>query len=130
MKLDEIGQIVNMAVRIGLVGVIWKGIKAVQVWADAKKKAKHKEIEILEDHQKEQDVHLVLFSNALVALLHYQVYTLATQMIDKGEVTYEDLDELDYCYKPYRALGGNGTGEKLYNKVQELPIVGKDKQHE
>jgi hypothetical protein len=30
--------------------------------------------------------------------------------------------ELRYLYKPYKALGGNGTGESLYKKCLELPL--------
>lgn len=27
-----------------------------------------------------------------------------------------DRDNLEYMFKPYKALGGNGTGEELYNR--------------
>ena len=33
---------------------------------------------------------------------------------------YKDLD--DYLFKPYIALGGNGSAEKMMKEVSKLPI--------
>ena len=30
-------------------------------------------------------------------------------------------DNLEYMFRPYKALGGNGTGEELYNRCLALP---------
>ena len=35
--------------------------------------------------------------------------------------TVEDRDNLEYMFRPYKALGGNGTGEELYNRCLALP---------
>ena len=34
----------------------------------------------------------------------------------------EDRSNLEYLYKPYKALGGNGTGESLYQRCLALPF--------
>lgn len=44
------------------------------------------------------------------------------EYIDQGWIAVEELADLEkYLYTPYRKLGGNGTGEILFNKVNQLP---------
>lgn len=59
---------------------------------------------------------------ALLALLHDRIYTEAKVRIKEGRVSTEDYDNLRYLYEPYKALGGNGTCERLMNEVNKLPI--------
>jgi hypothetical protein len=43
--------------------------------------------------------------------------------IERGYITKEEFDELDkYFYKPYMALGGNGTAERIMSEVSRLPF--------
>lgn len=45
------------------------------------------------------------------------------EMLSQGEITtdgYADLKK--YLYEPYRAMGGNGTCEKLMKEIEKLPI--------
>lgn len=58
---------------------------------------------------------------ALIALLHDRIYSLAETYILSGFITFEEFDNLSYLYKPYQKLGGNSTGEDLYNKCKSLP---------
>lgn len=58
---------------------------------------------------------------ALLGLLHERLVDQCEVYLDKGYISegqYRDLEE--YIYKPYRALGGNGTGEEYMKRVQEL----------
>lgn len=42
--------------------------------------------------------------------------------LERGYITVDELEDLTkYLYNPYRALGGNGTAELLFNKVSDLP---------
>ena len=41
--------------------------------------------------------------------------------IARGWASLEDRENLEYLYRPYKALGGNGTGETLYHTVEKLP---------
>lgn len=59
---------------------------------------------------------------ALLALLHDRLYLLCQSYIEQGSISLDELENIDYLYSPYRALGGNGTCEKLYEKVLSLPI--------
>lgn len=61
--------------------------------------------------------------NALIALQHDRLYRLTEEYIERGYVTLDELDNLDYIFNSYKALGGNGSGERRYNLVQKLPVV-------
>lgn len=79
-------------------------------------------------HQKERaevenmKTKLTSLEVAMKALAHDKIYKLTDEYIDRGWVTLDELDNLEYLYTAYRELGGNGTGEKRYNRVQALPI--------
>ena len=59
---------------------------------------------------------------ALLALLHDKLYYLCQHFISKGSITADELENLEYLYKPYSSLGGNGTCKRLYEEVLRLPI--------
>lgn len=57
---------------------------------------------------------------ANLALLHDKIYTQCSFYIDQGWIAIDDLENLDYLWRGYHGLNGNGMGETLYNKVKEL----------
>ena len=52
-------------------------------------------------------------TQAILALLHNEIYSIAEKAIEKGSITADEFDNLTCLYEPYRALKGNGTGEAL-----------------
>lgn len=59
----------------------------------------------------------------LLGLAYERICALAKEYIKNGYVTKEDYESLkDYLYVPYKALGGDGTAEKLMNEVEKLPL--------
>ena len=56
----------------------------------------------------------------VLALLHDRLYQACQFYISRGYCTVGDRDNLEYMFKPYKALGGNGTGEELYNRCLAL----------
>lgn len=64
-----------------------------------------------------------LLKAASLATLHSQLYDKGAIYIKRGFVTLSELDDLEYTWTAYHGLGGNGTGEKIYEKVRELPIA-------
>ena len=67
------------------------------------------------------------FSQMLLGLGHHEILEDGQKLIDKGFVTIQELDDFNhYLYEPYKALGGNGTGEEVAKKVNSLPIKGGD----
>lgn len=61
-------------------------------------------------------------NEALLALLHDKIYFLCTNQIKKGYITVDELENINYLWRPYHQLGGNGTGERLYKQCCDLPI--------
>ena len=57
----------------------------------------------------------------VLALLHDRLYQACTFYLKRKYCTLEGRDNLEYMFRPYKALGGNGTGEDLYNRCLALP---------
>lgn len=60
---------------------------------------------------------------ANIAMLHDKIYKQCSEFLEQGWISVEDLENLDYLWRGYKGLGGNGTGEVLYKKVQALPNI-------
>ncbi len=60
----------------------------------------------------------------MLGIGHDRILYLGMIYIDKGEITQDEYENLhDYLYLPYKALGGNGTAEKIMEEVKRLKIV-------
>ena len=70
-----------------------------------------------------------ILRQGIMALLHDRLYQSCSYFIERGYCTVEDRHNLEYLFKPYKALGGNGTGEALYRKCMELPFKLPDDDH-
>lgn len=75
-------------------------------------------IKLLKEKKAEEDA----MSMAVKALLHDRFFEYARAQIDKGHMTVESMENLDRLHQSYKALGMNGTGEKLWNECKKLPI--------
>lgn len=60
-------------------------------------------------------------NEGVLALLHDRIYQACQFYLKCGYCTVGDRDNLEYMFRPYKALGGNGTGEELYNRCLALP---------
>lgn len=58
----------------------------------------------------------------LLAIMHDRLYQSCTFYIKQSSIDTGGLKNLEYLYKSYHALGGNGTGTELYNRAKALPI--------
>lgn len=64
-----------------------------------------------------------LQSDMLMGLGHDRIVYLGGSYIERGYVTHDEYENLrDYLYKPYAALGGNGTAKKIMAEVEKLPL--------
>lgn len=61
-------------------------------------------------------------SESNLALLHNELYQLCPIYIDRKWASMEDKRNLEYLYKPYKRLGGNGTCENMYCECMKLPM--------
>ena len=58
----------------------------------------------------------------LLAILHDRLYAECSRYLAQGSIDTDGMRNLEYLYRSYHALGGNGTGTELYNRAKALPI--------
>lgn len=59
----------------------------------------------------------------LLGLGHDRIKYLCEHYLEQGWISTSDYEDLyNYLYVPYRAMGGNGTAEKLMDQVKKLPV--------
>lgn len=74
-----------------------------------------------DNKKKDKNDELKRQSDMLLGLGHDRIIYLGSKYIERKYITrneYEDL--VTYLYKPYKALGGNGTAEKLMSEIEAL----------
>ena len=79
-------------------------------------------MEEIDEHFKEDIAEQEVIKYGVLSLSHYILYKQCQFLIDRGYVTVSELDDLEHLYSGYSALGGNGTGTKLYEDCKNLPI--------
>lgn len=58
-----------------------------------------------------------------VADLHDKIYREGDKLLEQGYLTVDQMDNFVHLFNAYSMLGGNGTGEAMYNRVIQLPIT-------
>ena len=82
-----------------------------------------KRIEEVSSKQELKILEMNAISYGLLAILHDKVFQSCMYFINKGEITGEELESLEYLYNGYAGLGGNGTCETLFKRVKQLKIT-------
>ncbi len=72
----------------------------------------------LKERKKEDEA----IKEGVLALLHDRLYQGCNYHIRNREISSTEMKNMEYLYKGYHALGGNGTGTELYERVQNLPL--------
>ena len=68
----------------------------------------------VEEHEQVKD--------GILAILHDRLYQLCQYYLGQGTITPNALKNIEYLYRSYHNLGGNGTGTELYTRVTQLPL--------
>ena len=59
----------------------------------------------------------------LVGLGHDRIMYLGMHYIERGWITRDEYENLvDYLYKPYEIMGGNGSAKRVVEEVKKLPL--------
>ncbi len=95
----------------GFVGLIYRQVKKSREQAQAQAK----------EAQEATEMRFQALEYANVAILHDKIYKQCTEYLKAGWISVDDLENLEYLWRGYSKLGGNGTGEMLYREVQQLP---------
>lgn len=65
-------------------------------------------------------------TDMLIGLGHDRIVYLGMTYIERGWILQDEYENLnDYLYKPYKALGGNGSAERVMDGVRQLEILKK-----
>lgn len=66
--------------------------------------------------------------DGIMAILHDRIFQAAHFYCDvQGWCSLDDKKNIEYLYKPYAALHGNGTGKTAYEAIMGLPTELHDK---
>ena len=62
-------------------------------------------------------------NDMLIGLGHDRIMYLGMHYIKQGWISSEEYENLSkYLFEPYRALGGNGSAERIMKEVDKLTI--------
>lgn len=65
----------------------------------------------------------------LIGLGHDRIMYLGNYYIHRGYITSEEYENLvDYLYRPYELMGGNGSAKRVIDEVKKLPLNRPDKE--
>lgn len=60
----------------------------------------------------------------ILGLGHDRIIHLCKFYLEQGWISADDFENLyEYLYTPYKAMGGNGTAQRLMERVEKLPTV-------
>ena len=58
----------------------------------------------------------------IVGIGHIELVFFGMQFIERGWITRDEYDTMQDLYKPYIKLGGNGSGTRIMQEIEKLPI--------
>ena len=58
----------------------------------------------------------------IIGIGHIELVFFGMQFIERGWITREEYETMQDLYKPYIKLGGNGSGTKIMQEIEKLPI--------
>lgn len=64
--------------------------------------------------------------NGILATLKDRLYQGCRHFIKQGWCTVDDLESMEYIYKSYHELGGNGIGTNLFERMKHLELRDKE----
>ena len=88
------------------------------MYSKMKKEREDREKEVKAEKEKQ-----AVMREALLALLHDRLLQATLYYLKAGEITADELDNLEIMFNSYSSLGGNGTIKRLMEKVRNLKIV-------
>lgn len=63
-----------------------------------------------------------LIKQGVLAILHDRLFQAGRHFISQGDISLEELKNIEYLYRSYHALGGNGTGTEIWERIKDLPL--------
>ena len=64
-----------------------------------------------------------LKTKMLIGLAHDRIIWLGMSYVNRGYITQDEYENLhDYLYETYKAMGGNGSAERVMKEVDKLEL--------
>ena len=83
------------------------------------------------DRQKEKEESIESAqAKMLLGLGHDRILSITDRLVKRGAITLKEKRNLEYLWKPYSSLHGNGDCEIGYKACQQLPVVCEEKAEE
>ncbi len=76
---------------------------------------------LIAELEKNQNAEIDVVKEGIKAILHDRILQKCEYHIQKGYITIDDIEEIEYMNEPYKKLGGNGTVKVAIHKVHDLP---------
>lgn len=79
----------------------------------------------IEEVSSRQEVKILVMDAMIdgqLAILRDRLFQSCEHYIERGEITVAGLENINYLYKVYAKLDGNGTGDTLYEQASTLKI--------
>lgn len=62
----------------------------------------------------------------ILGIARTQIITLGRYYLERGYILIDEYDDFYNClYKPYIEMGGNGLGKRIFEEVEDLPMLPK-----
>lgn len=61
-------------------------------------------------------------TKVIKAISHDALFARCEALLEKGNITTDELENLDLLFDAYTGLGMNGAGAELYNRCKSLPL--------
>lgn len=58
----------------------------------------------------------------IVGIGHIELVFFGMRYLERGWITRDEYDTMRDLYKPYAKLGGNGSGTRIMQELEKLPI--------
>lgn len=83
------------------------------------------------DRQKEKEESMESAqAKMLLGLGHDRILSITDRLVKRGAITLKEKRNLEYLWKPYSSLHGNGDCEIGYKACQQLPVISEEKAEE
>jgi hypothetical protein len=130
-NLIELNGTIMSLTGFGILGLVSLGLKYILKNYQEIKKRNEKLDEMLQKQESIQKDISELQSQgakrqkANIASLHDRIYSNYETILSRNPpvVTMKELNNLEYLWEAYSGLGGNGTGQRMYERICDLPII-------
>jgi len=78
------------------------------------------------ESDEKRDAYMQCVGKGVMVLIHKDLLDEGKKFEERGAITRKERTDLKAMYMPYKALGGNGDGEEIYNFCSELKVVSEE----